>query len=204
MERTALINLVKTKIDEVSSSDCPINAVGIEDNQPYDSLIESLLDESAREILLKAPFYRLPIESGTPEIISDPNDRTIGYIKVPANFLKLVSFKMTEWKRPVTILSIKGDEISKRQSNIHIRGGCAKPVGVLSRNQEGVIIEFYSVKTNPQIQEFLYIKTDSAENINDAQMIDALTWICAGKVLSVLGQGNISNACYESAKGLLI
>ena len=43
MERSALINKVKTRIDEVSASGDVIVEVGVENTKPYDSIIDELL-----------------------------------------------------------------------------------------------------------------------------------------------------------------
>lgn len=207
MERQELINKVKTRIDEVSSEGELIVDVGIENTKPYDSIIDELLDESALEVLLKAPFYRLAV-SKAENLVCTPvaNDKSIGKISVPNDFIRLVSFKMSDWQQSVTSLAQPGDELARKQSNKYIRGGIAKPVGVLKNTPDGLVIEYYSVKQSDthSLEEFYYIKKDTAENITDAQMIDAMVWICAGKTLGVLNQVNLQNVCFENAKGLLV
>lgn len=200
MERSALINKVKTRIDEVSMSGDVIVEVGVENSKPYDSIISELLDESALEVLLKAPFYRLNITSGNPSVYADD---TTGSLTLPDDFLRLVSLRMSDWQQPVTELAIAGDEVAKRQANKFLRGGKAKPVGVLSKTNAGYQINYYSSSSH-DVEEFLYIKRDTAENIADSQLVDAMVWVCAGKTLSVLGEVNLSNLCYENAKGLMV
>ena len=77
MERSALINKVKTRIDEVSASGDVIIEVGVENTKPYDSIIGELLDESALEVLLKAPFYRLKISSGNASATANTSTKKI-------------------------------------------------------------------------------------------------------------------------------
>ncbi len=205
MERVELINRVRRKIDEVSAADTPVQSVTIVDENAVDTIIDSLLDESAREVLLKAPVQRLTISSSTPSAVKNANDTTTGTIQVPEDFLRLVSFKMGDWQRSVTSLAVKGDAISMRQSNKYIRGGIAKPVGVIAKNNQGIVIEYYStLQENHTVTEFLYIKEDVAENITGTQMIDALTWICAGKVLSVFGNLPQAQNAYDNAQSLMI
>lgn len=198
MERSALINKVKTRIDEVSMSGDVIVEVGVENSKPYDSIIAELLDESALEVLLKAPFYRLNVTNGTTSV-----NASNGRLTAPADFLRLVSLKMSDWQQPVTELAIAGDEVAKRQANRFLRGGKAKPVGVLNKTNAGYQIDYYSSSTH-DVEEFLYIKRDTAENIADSQLVDAMVWICAGKTLGVLGEANLANLCYENAKGLMV
>lgn len=205
MDRVALVNKVKVRIDEIAPADTPLVDVGVADESPIDIIVDSLLDESAVEVLLKAPFNRLDITQGanSVSVVKDSKITSIGIIKVPQDFLRLVSFKMSDWQRSVTNLSIKGDIISQRQSNKHLRAGIARPVGVLSKNESGVIIEYYSTfEQEHQVIDFLYVAKKTAEQITDSQMIEALCWICAGKVLSVFGKN--SEAAYNNAQSLLV
>lgn len=204
MDRLELVNAVRRKIDEVSATDTPLQSVTLADENAMDTIIESLLDESAREVLLKAPFTRLEITSASPAAVAN-DDKETGYIQAPDDYLRLVSFRMSDWQRPVVELAIKGDNISMRQYNKHVRGGVAKPVGVLSRNAKGPVIEYFStVAATHSVAEFLYIRSDVAENIKDTQMIDALAWICAGKTLSVMGNLTQAQNAYDNAQSLMI
>lgn len=204
MERIALINKVKTILDEISSEAMPIVDVGVEDNNPLDQMIESLLDESAVEVLMKAPFYRLDITTWDAEPVAYEKDPTTGYILLPEDFLRLVYFRMDDWLRPVTELATKGDPVSLRQYNKHIRGGVARPIGVLSKTADGMIIEYYSTFTKDHhVEDFQYIRKAAAEEISD-QMVDALCWICAGKVLIVIGRADQAKNAYDNAQSLMI
>lgn len=204
MERSELINKVKTRMDEVCVSGDIISPVGIENTNPYNSIIDELLDESALEVLLKAPFHRLHITRGAIDAVQNSSDTTIGTIQIPDDFVRLVSFKMKEWKQPVTSFAVQGGEIARKQSNEHIRGGIAKPIAVLCKDDVGYYAEYYSVKSSHEVEDFLYIKKDIAENITDSHLIEIMVWICAGKTLAVLGEGTLSNQCYEEAKGLML
>lgn len=204
MDRIALINKVKTLIDEISSSDSLIIDVGVEDNNPIDQIVESLLDESALELLMKAPFYRLDITSFDADPVADEYDTATGYISLPDDFLRLVYFRMSDWLRPVTELAIKGDALSLRQYNKHIRGGVARPVGVLSKNGEGMIVEYYSTNAKQhQVADFQYIRRVCAEQI-PSQLTDSLCWICAGKTLTVMGRADIAKTAYDNAQSLML
>lgn len=203
MERQALVNKVKVKIDEIVSEDTPLVDVGISDQSPIDEIIDELLDESAVELLLKAPFHRLDISSAKPSttVGSDP---VVGHFDLPEDFLRLVYFRMSDWLRPVTELSIKGDAVSLRQANKHIRGGIVRPVGVLAKTDQGLRIEYYStMAAKHTVEEFYYIKREKAENIPD-QMVDVLLWICAGKVLTVFSRSEDAKNAFDNAQGLMI
>jgi hypothetical protein len=144
----------------------------------------------------------LMTSSGTIEVANKADNQT-GTIVLPDDFLRIVSLKMSDWEQPVTELAIQGDELAKMQSNKHLRGSVAKPVGVLNKTNAGYQINYYSSSTH-DVEEFLYIKRDDAENIADSQLVDAMVWVCAGKTLGVLGEANLANLCYENAKGLMV
>lgn len=204
MERSELINRVKVRIDEICASGDVIVEVDVENSKPFDSIIDEVLDESALELLLKAPFYRLHISTANLTASANEGDSKIGSISLPNDFVRLVSLQMKEWHRPVTTLAIQGDPVAKRQSNKYLRGGVARPIAVLRKTANGYELDYYSVKESHDIKEFLYIKRDSAEDVANTELLDALCWICAGKVLGVIGQANLAKMCYENAQGLMV
>lgn len=202
MIRSELINKVKARIDEICASGDMIVEVDVENSKPFDSIIDELLDESALELLLKAPFYRLHISTAN-LTAAYKQDSKIGSLTLPIDFIRLVSLKMKDWQRAVTELAIQGDDIAKRQSNKFLRGGIARPVAVLRKSSEGYILDYYSIDKSHEVEEFSYIKRERAEDI-DIELIDALCWICASKVLGVLEQFDSAKLCYENAKGLML
>jgi hypothetical protein len=190
----------------VSASGDVIVDVGVENTKPFDSIIDELLDESALEILLKAPFYRLPVCSDIVAAEMDANDNKIGKIYLPYDFLRLVSFKMKKWLQPVTAFALPGDPVAVRQSNKYIRGGVAKPVAVLHNTDGECMAYYYSVPSadDHEVEFFDYIPRLAPTKITDKQMIDAMCWVCAGKTLNVLGEKGLADMCYENAKGLMM
>jgi len=213
MDRTALINSVKSKIDEISSSDALVVDVGLEDNNPIDTIIDGLLDECAKEVLLKAPIHRLTVTSSTATATPDTVVTQIGTIPLPADFVRLVELKMADWTRPVTELYSSGSPIALKQSNKWLRAKWNKPVAVLSNRKvtagnppvvtNPAVIEYYSIKSSHAISRFMYIKKEVAENMPE-WLQDALCWICASKVLAILNKPTDAKYAIENAVGLLI
>ena len=208
MGKEQLINKVKTRIDEVSASGDAIVDVGVENTKPYDSIIEELLDESAMEVLLKAPFYRLPVADGksAANATKDSSDNKIGKLNLPEKFVRLVSLKMQSWLQPVTAFALPGDAVATKQSNKYIRGGVAKPVAVLYKGGTQPYAHYYSVATenDHKVEELLYIEKKTALEMEGTEMENAMCWICAGKTLGVLGEKGLADLCYENAKGLMV
>ncbi len=203
MNRQALINQVKSKIDELSPDDAIIINVGSEDEKPIDTMINDLLDESAKEVLIKAPLYRLSATSSSNTAIPNPDDDKIGTIDVPSDFLRLVELKMADWKRPITELSSPGSPVALNQYNKHLRAGVSKPVAVLYNRSTKLVIEYFSIDTSSEIERFLYIKKDVAENVPEV-LQDALCWICASRVLAILAKTEEAKKAEENAISLMM
>jgi hypothetical protein len=203
MNRTALINQVKSKIDELSPSDSIIVSVGQDDNKPIDTIIGDLLDESAKEVLLKAPVHRLTVTSSSNAGTAATGDAKTGTIDIPNDYLRLVELKMTDWLRPVTELVPQGTPLANMQYNKYLRGGLNKPVAVLSHRSDKMVIEYFTIDTKHTVERFLYIKKDVAENVPEI-LQDALCWICASRVLTIFGKVEGAKKAEDNAISLMM
>lgn len=206
--RLTVIDLVKAKLDELIPG---VDLVLSEDEgliEPYTVLINSLLDESAKRVLQTAPIHILTPKLSTAEAVQNASDNKIGYIVLPADFLRIALLKMTEWKREVTDFITPADGKYKLQHNRYTRGGLAKPVAVLTYKQVAGeskrVVEYYSVNSSHVVEHLYYIPETLAEDIQ-TNLQDALTWTCAGMILQVTERGDLAkfafeqaNACYQN------
>lgn len=205
MTRTALIDAVRVRIDEVSSGASALVNVGVEENNPTDTMIGSLLDEAALEVLQTAPLLRLPIADGhTATLTADSADTKIGEIALPSNFLRIVCLQMSDWKRPVYNIEPEGSIVANRQKNVYLRGKATKPVAVLEKRPSGYVLCYFSTEAAPHsIKRLDYVPVLTAENVTGEQNIDALCWVCAAKVLTITQDTNAAAAAMEHARSLL-
>ncbi|MBQ9884421.1 MAG: hypothetical protein IJM43_08230 [Bacteroidaceae bacterium] len=69
-----------------------------------------------------------------------------GYIILPDDFLRLVSFKMSDWDRAVTTLISETDpEYNMQHSRFAgVRGNPQQPVAAITNKPTGMALEFYS------------------------------------------------------------
>lgn len=199
MTRQELINTVKTKVDELSPLDAEIVPVGLHSDNPLDSFADGLLDECAKELLMCAPVSRVRVADCPAEPVTR---QQTGYVVLPADFLRLSEFKMTEWERPVTVAYEPDSPVALRQYNRYTRGGCCKPVCVLSHRDGGRVLEYYSVNDRHNIESFRYVPFLPAEDV-PADLQDVLTWWCASRVLQIIGKTNEAQAAYERGRSLL-
>jgi hypothetical protein len=203
-DRLTLINYVKAKLDEIIPEGEGVQ-FAIEDDvnisDPLNLLINAILDEAAKRVLLNAPLHVLdPVKSATASGTADPGDDKIGYIPLADNFVRLVSLKMTEWKREVTQAINAGDKRYRVQKNKYTRGGLCKPVAVFSfrtiEDEHKRVLEYYSVDSSHTIEWLYYIQETSAQDIQ-LNLIDALTWVAAGMVLQITERVDLAKVAFE-------
>lgn len=116
-----IVKKVKIKMDEISPF-----ADGIltsEELNPLDKYIEDSLPSAYRSLLLRSPIFpRTDIEvKGTIEDFI--------YKFEIQGIIKLVSFRLSSWKRPAKIISTNSQEY-QMQMNPYTRGSATKPIVV--------------------------------------------------------------------------
>lgn len=133
--RAQIIDKVLAKLDEITVFD---EAQEV----PTVSLVDKLLDESTIGMLRHAPLHMLsPVKINTESIEDDihfkitdvPVGNEYGYFLLPEDFLRLFSFKMVSWRRPVTEAITEQDKRYLDQFNPFTMGGVVKPVVVITR-----------------------------------------------------------------------
>ena len=128
MTRLEIIEKVKEKLDEVQAYDA-YQTGGV-------NLIDKLLDEAGETILNTVPLHTIPPEDFSTETHEMFTDGT-GFVHLPDDFLRLSSFKLAEWDRPVTQPISKSNPLYNLQKNDVTRGKPSKPVCVIGYYQSG-------------------------------------------------------------------
>lgn len=194
MNRSGLIASIRAKIDEVSTANEILVDVSFGEGKSIATLIEELLDECALEVLSVAPVHRLNLEKIT--TAGTEIDENSGEIKLNEDFLRFVSLKMADFTRSITQLTQEGSDIEKRQNNPFYRATKDRPIGVLIPKNDGLYVRYYGVESSHVSSGLLYIKKDVAENVPEICQ-NALCWLCASKVLAIMGDVNGSKGAYE-------
>jgi hypothetical protein len=141
-----IIKAVRTIIDENQSD----NALITDDTLALDTLIESQIANGLRKALIIAPMPM--IDNG-----QSFSDKTItwaksqsgtgwGYLDLPTDFLRLLSFKMSDWIRPV-VNPITPDDPSYAQQKFTypgLRGTPQCPVVAIVEGTVNKKLEFFS------------------------------------------------------------
>jgi len=127
--RAEITVMVLAKIDELETM------TGASQS-PADGLIDKLMDGSCLNMLRNAPLTMLKPEKIDVDSVNFIQTKFLtegyGHIALPLGFIRLYSFKMAAWNRPVIEPISTSNPLYKKQKNIAARGGIDKPVAALS------------------------------------------------------------------------
>ena len=134
--RLVLISLTKVKIDELmaQAEGVQFSLETTDNSNVIDLYINALLDECAKHTLQTAPKHIIiPTDGGTLTLNANPSPNAdTGYMFLPDDYLRFVSFKVDGWLQEVTEPVLTATDIYKRQRYTALRGGLAKPVVALN------------------------------------------------------------------------
>lgn len=68
-------------------------------SHPFDNYINSVLDESYRQVLRECPVSLLPLTEITGTVIYDSTNK-LAYVPVPDDCIRLGLFKFSDWVNP--------------------------------------------------------------------------------------------------------
>lgn len=189
MDETSLHNGVLQRIDEATSNQLE----GIVTRYP----VAEFLREATLEMLRTAPLHTLPKNDFTAAPMKDLGDGT-GTVALPADFIRLASFRMHGWLRPVSTAMTTDDPAYSRQLNPVTRGGMAKPAAAIFRDSEGLKLRWFSLPPHMprQIDEaFCIVKVKPADM--PGMLTDPLCWLAASLVLAVTNEQNAAAAARQ-------
>ena len=210
-EITTIITDVKRALDENESASNILS--GDADQLQMDALIRSKIVDAVMYIHKAAPSSM--IEGISPEEIPTPGQVTGGQdgactVALPDNFMRLVIFQMSDWKRPVITPISDTDPLYAMQGSdyVGIRGGVKKPVAVLTTNIAGKkILEAYSSEGTVAKLVYLPIPTIEGESPNESisictQLYQPVIYHCAGLV-AMTYKDELAKDLFEIAKSYI-
>ena len=149
-----LVSEVRVAIDSNRNSD-QLAGIGDMDTLALDEIIRSKIAEAARVVVLNAPSYLL--DGGDSLEATVAWNGTSGRMVLPADFLRLVVFKMSDWSRAVTVPISENDPLYAQQSSrwAGVKGNPQKPVVAIVPDADGLVLEFYT--SNGEVEKASYI-----------------------------------------------
>ena len=163
----------------------------------HEAADSSLLDDGL--LIPTSGLAMLQIEPGGP-----------GYVRLPDDFMRLVIFKMTKWKRPVVeAISDTDPRYFPQKSEFSgIRGGVDKPVCAVTTGNASKILEFYSLppgETDKSVEKARYLPLPKIEDnsiLMCRKLVRPIYYQCAGLVALSLKDQSSANL-FEIAKSYL-
>lgn len=137
---------VRVVLDKNATSDALIALDDI-DTLSVEEIIRSKIEEGARIVENNAPHHLLDSGRAFGESIWWEEQKGIGMgsIHLPDDFLRLVSFRMSDWAKSVTeVITEDDDEYAVQRSRYGVRGNPQRPVVAIVQEPIGLVLEFYT------------------------------------------------------------
>lgn len=142
-----IVKDVRVCLDQNMVSDA-LAGIGDVDTLALDEIIESKIVNAAMAIESQAPVTML--DSGMAFGDSIGWDSEAGYgsghIHLPDDFLRLLTFQMSDWDYAVTQAITEDDPLYAQQRSRFggVRGNPQKPIVAITQQPIGLVLEFYS------------------------------------------------------------
>lgn len=198
---------VRTALDENPVA-AQFVAIGESDTVTLDDIIESKLVDAAKAVEMEAPVWMLDSGHSFADEVWWNTDGT-GWTLLPEDFMRLVTFKMSDWERPVcdTITETDAGYALQRSRYAGIRGNPQRPVCALVVRAEGRVMEFYSCNTTETtVEQAVYVPlpilVDGGLDICE-RCYRPVVYYAAGLTAQAVGDANAATPYFELAKSLM-
>ena len=211
-EVAEIVKDVRIALDQNNNSEALLDTGDI-DTLTLDELIESKVADAARVVETQAPVYLLEGGKDFADSLGWLGEagKSGGFIHLPDDFLRLVSFQMSDWDRSVSVAITDDHPLYARQSSkfAGVRGNPQEPVVALVTYPIGLCLEFYSCSggANVYIKRSRYIPIPKIEDgyIDICEKLrPAIVYQAASLVAQTIGHmdlaANLLNASNELQK----
>lgn len=208
VQATDMAKAVRVAID-MNKGDEPLIMEGDTDTLTLDEIIYAKLADAVRMVETEAPSLMLESghDFGEDNVFIGEDGK--GFVILPNDFMRLVSFRMSDWKRTVFNAIGETDPEYALQSSKWkgICGNPDKPVCAIVRRSEGKVLEFYScLDDSATVAQATYIpvpRIDQDGGIDVAEdCYRAALYRAASLALASVGD-QLSTTMLEISKSLL-
>ena len=140
---------VRVAID-MNRGDEPLIMEGDTDTLTLDEIIYAKLADAVRLVEMEAPLQMLESGHDFGDCDTYIGEEGKGFVILPDDFMRLISFRMSDWTRTIYEGITESDPRYALQSS-RFKGICGnpeKPVVAIVRRSEGKVLEFYSCRTD--------------------------------------------------------
>lgn len=200
---------IRVALDQNMTSD-QLLATGDIDTLSMEEIIESKIADATRIVESNAPYYLLDGGHAFACSIGWTSHVGVGsgYIHLPDDFLRLISFQMSDWDRPGTIIT-ETDPLYPLQSSRYpgIRGCPQRPIVAITTQPIGQVLEFYSCAAGEgvYVKRAIYLPIPRIRNdsIEICEKLKApVIYYAAHLVAMSIGQGDLATALLNTSNEL--
>lgn len=205
-----IIKSVKIAIDENDSAGINSILVADPDQLQLDELIRSKIVDAVRYIHQVAPSHRIDgVTASATATISQSGKVTI---PLPADFMRIVIFKMTGWTRPITDPISDTSPLYAMQHSKYtgIKGGSEKPVAAITSVAGQKVLEGFSSPAGDSIEKLVYLPVPKIEGTSPNetisicnQLLQPIIYQCAGLV-AMTYKDELAKSLFEIAQSYLV
>lgn len=207
IQTSEMMKAVRVAID-MNHSDAQLLVEKDADTESINDIIYAKLADAVRMVEMEAPVNML--EQGhlfVGPITWEENGR--GWLILPDDFMRLIAFKMSDWRLSVSTAITQDDELYSRQFSKWkgISGNPDKPVVAIVNRAEGNVLEFFSCNDETaSIEQAVYLpypKIDENDGIDVSEKCyQAAVYRAAALVLASVGD-QLATTMIELSKSLL-
>lgn len=215
-----LLTMARVLMDRnLGASDTALIDEGDESALTLDEMLRSSVERSARLVAEGAPTYLLQDMMADGSGVRPVWDAAVpgaGRVVLPADFLRLVWFKMSDWRYGLTTAITPDNALyaAQRSAFPGLRGSAEKPVIVLlaaAGAGRAWTLEFYcSDAATASVEALTYVPAPKVSGTGAAATIElaplltgAVAAEMAAEVLLSLGEGDMSTAMRTVAQRLM-
>lgn len=195
-----IVEQARVAIDRNNNSQ-PLAALGDVDTLTLDQIIESKVADAARLVESEAVHHLLDNGKafGSSVIWESQPGYGAGKINLPNDFLRLVTFRMSDWYRAVTEPITEDSPIYAMQSSRYagVRGNPERPVVAIVHDASKQVLEFYSCQAGPgvQVAKARYIPLPKIENGHIElcpKLVRAVVYRAASMTAAAVGNNDLA------------
>lgn len=211
-ELTDLVKRVRNVIDQNMES-AGMEAFGDVDTLSLEQVIGENILPAAQLIEMSASDEMLgecediPTNGMTTDSTFSTDELKCKYVALPSDFMRLVAFRMSDWRRVVTepIDDTHPMYAMQRSSMMSVRGNTQKPVVAIVHGSGGLVLEAYTTAESSTVSVAKYIAKPS---VNDGKvelcplLTDAIVYAAAYLVANSYNAITQAQVFLSTAKSL--
>lgn len=206
-----IIEQAKVAIDENVSS-TQLAALGDIDTLTLDEIIRSKVADAARLVESEAAHHLLDNGKafGSSVVWESQEGYGAGKVNLPNDFLRLVTFRMSDWYRAVTEPITEDSPLYAMQSSRYagVRGNPQRPVVAIVHGVASQVLEFFACQAGPgvEVAKARYIPIPSIDDTDHIELcpklVRAVVYRAASMTASAIGNNDLATILLATSNEL--